>query len=233
MGFKTKKLLLKKIIKCKYLHVVTQVFLLVIFTVISDAKPTCFILVKQLEQSKNIVDLNGGIWKYFEKRSKLKLFSTKAIQLESRINKIFFSLYYLCETEKGIPLNDLATYISRNLSIKSKDVFISELKLLGKTPEQINIWFKFYQFSQNNKFRTLDFLKIQYAIDQSSTLIDRYIQLFKLLSQWKSLENIVKTTQKLNDDIDKLFSEQPYLIQAMQEIAQAPYWDINESTGGS
>ena len=54
-----------------------------------------------------------------------------------------------------------------------------------------------------------------------------------LKEKYYSLENIVKTTQKLNDDIDKLFSEQPYLIQAMQEIAQAPYWDINESTGGS
>ena len=233
MGFKAKKLLLKKIIKSKYLHVITQVFLLTTFTGIGDAKPSCIILVKQLEQSKNIVDFNGGIWKYFEKHSKLRLFSTNAIQLESRINKIFFTLYYLCETEKGIPLNDLATYIARNLSTKSKNEFISELQSLGKTPEQINTWFKFHQFSQNNKFRTLDFLKIRYAIDQSSTLIDRYIQFFKLLSQLNSLENIVKTTQKLNNDIDNLFSEQPYLIQATQEIAQVPFWDINESTGGS
>ena len=60
------------------------------------------------------------MWGYFEKVPELRKLSVDAIQLDSRINKIFFTLDYLCDTEKGIPLNDLATYISYNLSIKGK-----------------------------------------------------------------------------------------------------------------
>ena len=72
MGSKSKEFFLKRITKINYLHVIAQVFLLIIFTGIGDTKPSCIKLVRQLEQSKNIVDFNGGIWKYFEKHSKLR-----------------------------------------------------------------------------------------------------------------------------------------------------------------
>ena len=34
-------------------------------------------------------------------------------------------------------------------------------------------------------------------------------------------------------EIDKFFSSDPYITQALDEISHVPYWDINESTGGS
>ena len=113
------------------------------------------------------------MWGHFERTPKLRTESAKAIQLDSRINKIFFALDYLCETEKGIPLNDLATYISLNLSKKSKNEFKSELLLIGKTPQQIDTWFKFYRYAQNKKSRTLKIIKIRNALDQSIPLIER------------------------------------------------------------
>ena len=173
------------------------------------------------------------MWGYFERVPELRVHSVDAIQLDSRINKIIFALNHLCETKKGIPLNDLATYIAINLSKKGKKEFKSELLLLGKTPQQIKFWFDFYYYAQNHKSRTLNISKIRNALNQSTRFIERYNQLASGISQDEPPKVILKKTQALNINIDKLLSQQPYLVQALDEISRVPYWDINESTGGS
>lgn len=217
----------------RYVQSISKVFLLLLYAISAHAEPSCFELIKQLEKKKNIVSLNGGMWGYFERVPELRVQSVDAIQLDSRINKIFFALGHLCETEKGIPLNDLATYIARNISEKGKNEFKSELLLLGKTPQQVKAWFEFYHYAQNHKSRTLKILKIHNALDQSTLFIERYAQLAEGISRGDSSEITLKKTQTLNINIDKLLSQQPYLAQALDEISHVPYWDINESTGGS
>ena len=216
----------------RYIQIVLQTCLLLFATTI-HAENSCAKLVKELKNKTNIINLKGGMWGFFEKVPELREQSVDAIQLDSRINKIFFALNHLCKTEKGIPLNDLATYISRNLAEKGKDEFKSELLLLGKTPQQIDIWFKFYRYAQNHRSRTLEISKIQSALEQSIPLIERYVHLAESIFRNDSSEFIFNKTQTLNISIDKLLLQQPYLAQAMEEISHIPYWDINESTGGS
>ena len=216
----------------KYHQTFLQFFLL-FFVVSAYAESSCLELVKKLEKERSVIELNDGMWGYFEKSSELRERSVDAIQLDSRINKIFFLLTHLCETEKGIPLNDLATYISRNLSKKGKSEFISELLLIGKTPQQVDTWFAFYQFSLNHKSRILTFSKIRNALDLSAPIIDRYVNLAEDISRGGSAKEILIKTQALNITIDKLLSLQPYLSQALAETSHIPYWDTNESSGGS
>ena len=204
-----------------------------LFAISAYAESSCFEWVKQLEKKKSTINSNGGMWGHFERSPELRMQSANAIQLDSRINKIFFALDHLCETEKGIPLNDLATYISLNLSKKVKNEFKSELLLIGKTPQQIDTWFEFYRYAQNQKLRTLKIIKIRNALDQSIPLIERYVQLAEGISRGDSSELTLKKIQTLNINIDKLLSQQPYISQALEEISRIPYWDINESTGGS
>ena len=217
----------------RYLQITLQTFLLILLTTSANAETSCFNWIKQLKKKTNIVNSNGGMWGYYEKAPELRTQSVDAIQLDSRISKIFFALSHLCKTEKGIPLNDLATYSSRNLAEKGKDEFKSELLLLGKTPQQIDIWFKFYRYAQNHRSRTLEISKIQSALEQSIPLIERYVHLAESIFRNDSSEFIFNKTQTLNISIDKLLLQQPYLAQAMEEISHIPYWDINESTGGS
>ena len=89
----------------------------------------------------------------------LKKIPVEAIQLDSRINKIFFLLSHLCETQNGIPLTPLAIYISKNLSNKGEDKFKDELLLLGKTPQQIKEWFDFCYYSKTKHHELLYVLK--------------------------------------------------------------------------
>jgi len=217
----------------QYIQSIALTFLLFFYVTSTNAEPSCLELVKQLDKRRNIISSNGGMWGYFERVPKLRARSVEAIQLDSRINKIFFALGHLCATENGIPLNDLATYIGGNVSEKGINEFKSELLLLGKTPQQIKIWFEFYHYAQKHKSRTLKISKIHNALDKSTLYIEKYTQLAEGISRGDSPEIILEKTRALNFNIDILLTQQPYLTQALEEISHFPYWDINESTGGS
>ena len=102
----------------KYIQISAQTIFLFIMPLIGNAETTCLDKVKTLELKRNHAASIGGMWGYFEKNFNLKKIPVEAIQLDSRINKIFFLLSHLCETQNGIPLTPLAIYISKNLSNK-------------------------------------------------------------------------------------------------------------------
>ena len=55
----------------------------------------------------------------------------------------------------------------------------------------------------------------------------------KNIDHAKSSESLFKKTRKLIDQIDAFLSTDPYITKALDEISHVPYWDINESSGGS
>ena len=132
---------------------------------------------------------------------------------------------HLCKTQNGIPLTPLAIYISKNLSNKGEDKFKDELLLLGKTPQQIKEWFEFSNYSENHASRTLINSEIQKAIDQSATLIMRYVQLTEIIPHGNSLKESFQKMKNLTIDVDHLLSNQPYLSQALEETSHFLYWD--------
>ncbi len=217
----------------KYILILGQVIFLLSYISFAIAEPTCSELVKNLQKEQELLASNGGMWRYVEKAPSLQNHSGKAIQLDSRISKIFFTLEYLCKTQHGIPLNDLALYLSGNLINKSEDTFKDELRLLGKTNQEINIWFNFLKYAQKNKSRTLKFSKIQETIKQTTPLIKEYTQLPNYLSKENSPKFLQKKINTLLVNIDYFLSSNSYIAQALKEMSNAPYWDINESVGGS
>ncbi len=219
--------------KVKLIYLFLQFTLLVTSVTTAMAESSCIEWVSQLKSKNDNIVLNGGMWGYFEKDSELRKRSVSALQLDSRVNKIFFALDHLCETQDGIPLNDLALYIAYNLSQKSKDAFRDELLVLGKTKKQIDTWFEFDTYAQHNKSRTLELSKIKTAVDQSTSLINSYVQLAEIISGGSSPDLSLQKALSLQLEIDQLLKEQPYLAQALEEISEVPYWDINESSGGS
>ena len=209
----------------KYIQISAQTIFLFIMPLIGNAETTCLDKVKTLELKRNHAVSIGGVWGYFEKNFNLKKIPVEPIQLDSRINKIFFLLSHLCETQNGIPLTPLAIYISKNLSNKGEDKFKDELLLLGKTPQQIKEWFEFSNYSENHASRTLINSEIQKAIDQSATLIMRYVQLTEIIPHGNSLKESFQKMKNLTIDVDHLLSNQPYLSQALEETSHFLYWD--------
>jgi hypothetical protein len=217
----------------KYALIIGQVIFLFSCVFFVSAEPTCTQLVQNLQKEQEFIALNGGMWRYIEKAPSLRNNSGKAIQLDSRISKIFFTLEYLCKTQNGIPLNDLAVYLSRNLVEKSEDTFKDELRLLGKTNQEINIWFNFLEYAHKNKSRTLNFSRIQDTIKKTAPFIKEYAQLPNNLTKEYSSKFLQKKIKTLLVNIDYFLSNNSYIAQALEEMSNTPYWDINESVGGS
>jgi len=223
----------RKTLRAKNILVFFQPLLLAIFMSTAFANSPCHELVAPLIKANDSIALNGGLWGYFEKDPFLRKYSTQAIQLDSRINKVFFLINYLCETKNGIPFNDLASYISRSIAEKGEPAFKAELTIFGKTSKQIKGWFDFFKFAQSHRFRTLNSSIIRTTINRAIPLINNYTSLEKKINQSIQSKVILKNTAALRDKIDRFLSSDPYITQALDEISHVPYWDTNESTGGS
>ena len=216
----------------KYIQTFVQTIFLLSIPLLGNAEATCLDKVKVLELKRNYAVSIGGMWGYFEKNFNLKKIPTEAIQIDSHINKLFFILSHLCETQNGIPLTPLAIYLSKNISQKGEDQFKDELLVLGKTPEQINEWFDFYRYAESHASRTLLNSKIQKAIDQSTALIMRYVQLAETIPNENRLKDPSQKMKALVTDLDNLLTSQPYLSQALEETSHFLYWDISEGDLG-
>ena len=223
----------RKTLRTKNIFILLQSLLFTSFVSTAFASQPCHKLVTPLIKAIDSIALNGGLWGYFEKDPFLRQYSAQAVQLDSRINKIFFLLNYLCETKNGIPFNDLATYISRSIANKGEPAFKEELIILGKTSKQIKNWFNFFKFAQSHRLRTLNSSTIQATINKAIPLINNYTSLEKNIKQSKQSKVILKNAEELRIKIDRFLSNDPYITQALDEISHVPYWDINESTGGS
>ena len=72
------------------------------------------------------------MWGLFERYKVLREESNKAIQLDSKVQQLVWLLDYLCDTAEGVPLNELATYLSINLKGKKQAAVQERTDLTGK-----------------------------------------------------------------------------------------------------
>ncbi len=216
----------------KYIRIFIKAFFLLALLLFGNAEATCLDKLTALELKRDHAVSSGGIWGYFERNFTLNKIPAEALQMDSRINKIFFLLKHLCETQNGVPLTPLAIYISKNLSKKGEDKFKDELLVIGKTPQRIKEWFDFFKYSLNHASRKLLHSEIRKAIDQSTPLIMRYVQLTETKPSGNFPEKHFQKVNILLEQADQLLANQPYLRKALEETSHYLYWDISEGDLG-
>ena len=172
------------------------------------------------------------MWSLFERSKILQPESPTGLQLDARIQNLVWLLDYLCQTIEGVPLNDLATYVTQNLQEKSEQQFREELIILGKANAEIDIWFRFANFSLDHQTRKLDSKTIHLSILKAQPLVSQYKVLAKELGRNPDKE-FMRRVENLTRAIEQLESSDSYLAQAVHETSQVPHWDIDESAGGS
>ncbi|MCG8553742.1 MAG: hypothetical protein MJD61_00415 [Proteobacteria bacterium] len=192
----------------------------------------CSKQLSPLKKTKEAIIGDGGMWGIFERHKQLRDKSNKAIQLDNKIQQLVWLLDYLCTTADGVPLNELATYLTENLKEKSKQQFKKELIILGKSEAEIDLWFVFSEISLKNETRKLNVETICISIQKALPLLLKYEALAKEVDQ-SPHEKQIKNVDVLYKEIEQLESSDPYLAQALLETSQVPHWDIDESTGGS
>ena len=193
----------------------------------------CLNLVRPLNKDKEDIQFQGGIWGIFSKTPSLGRHSAKAIAVDSKINRLIATLTYLCETQSGVPLNELATYVSRKLSELGKSEFKRLHVTLGKPKKDIEDWLEYTEIALVNKNRVLESEKIKKSIQGAGVFIEKYRALFSEFQNNNKTEPVLSRTISLRQQIDDFFIKDPYLALAIFEESQVPYWDVDENYGGS
>ncbi len=199
---------------------------------VSKDTDACLSHLHPLEEEKIIVGEMGGMWTLFEQSALLRDHSTQAIQSDSKMNQLFELLQYLCATVHGVPFNELAVYLYENLKLQSKQDFKKEHLILGKSEAEIDIWLAFFDVSLQTQKRQLELSSIETSIRKANPLFREYKAL-ALEIRNEPDEKHLKNLEALNHKILNLESSDNYLKQAWHELAQVPFWDIDENYGGS
>lgn len=199
---------------------------------VSREADACLSSLQSLEKETRLVGDLGGMWTLFEQSKQLRDHSSYAIQTDSRMNELLELLQYLCATIDGVPFNDLAVFLSESLKLESKQDFKKQQMTLGKSEAEIDIWLAFFDVSLQTQNRQLEISTIEKSIRKANPLFEEYGALALQIRE-NSKEAHLKNVEILNDKIFDLKSSDSYLKQAMHELAQVPFWDIDENYGGS
>lgn len=193
----------------------------------------CLERVAFLEKEKEGIQEAGGLWAYFEKSPALRDRSVQGLKLDGSINKIISSLKYLCETRGGVPLNDLALFVSQRVRKKGETQFKKDMRLSGKSDEEIDSWLKFSRAAQHNLKRTLDEVSVQRTIDRAAIYIEKYVRLREGSDTGDWPQALFAGARELAAEITGFLSTDPNMKIAIHENAQIPFWDMEENYGGS
>lgn len=197
-----------------------------------DKVESCLAKLTPLKKKKDFVNERGSIWSLFQQSTALSDHSGAAVQLDSKINELLWVSRYLCETLDGVPPNDLALYVTKNIKAKGKEPFKKELKVLGISEGEIKEWFQFSDFSRAHLNRKLNADSVEQSIQHADTYLLRYKELAQQLERAPKQEHLQHAVD-LTRDIDSLESDDTNLAQGLWEIHQVPRWDYDGSVGGS
>ena len=195
--------------------------------------PICQNKLKVYAKQKHEVASLGGLWSLFEQNKSLKDHSIEAIQLDSKVNSIFAVLEYLCTTDNGVPFNELANYIAHHLKRMDEKQFREHHDILGKPAKVIDIWMEYYKIAMATRERKLDIKQIEISLLAAETIFSNYLNLAQDISADKPDGNFLKRSRQLAEEINRIRTGDKYIVQAIEEEAQVPYWDIEENYGGS
>jgi len=138
----------------------------------AESNPSgCLNLVKPLDQKRKEVEFAGGIWGIFARSSALDSHSRDAVKLDSNINKLIETLVYLCNTKSGVPLNELASLVTRKISEMGEEPVERAQIHLGKPEKEVEDWLDYSKIAQANKKRILDPDKIKTSIQGAGVFI--------------------------------------------------------------
>ncbi|MFQ5444080.1 MAG: hypothetical protein ACE5EK_05630 [Nitrospinales bacterium] len=168
-----------------------------------------------------------------EKNPQLRNQSTLGLRLDSDINKMMNTLKYLCETENGVPLNDLARFVTYNLEKMGEKNFKENQVNLGRPPAEVDIWIKFGLSAKQLQHRTLDADSVRNSIQAGSVLLKKYQELAQRIMDEKTIETVIKDIESFSMEVQEFFSSDPNFIIAIKETSQIPFWDVEENYGGS
>lgn len=182
----------------------------------------CYSMFRPLENSALKIKGPGGTWQLFEKRKIFRKHAIVGLHADSKITALIFTINYLCESQEGIPMNEVAGQVVPTMAEKGLEGFIEYYLVLAHELEEIKGWAKYAEYFKANHKRILSFGKTKTTIENARQYFDRYQALATKLKKTNDVERVAKEGKDLIEDIIQFNTVDPLLKQANSENSKIP-----------
>ena len=189
---------------------------------------SCLDRLESLDLRRTRVQKFGGMWGAFERNVDSKPYSFYGMQLDSNVNKMVFSLRYLCQTSEGVPLNNVAIEFKKLMQDHGREEAIKILLSRGEHPEDIEVFLNYEEFARKIRERKIDFKVISPRLDQAERLIDLYEELSNKSIDEQSADTFLSNSVTLLKVMNEFLQTDQMMVMALNEDGLVPYHHIDQ-----
>ena len=189
---------------------------------------SCLDRLESLDLRRTLVQKFGGMWGAFERNVDSKPYSFYGMQLDSNVNKMVFSLRYLCQTSEGVPLNNVAIEFKKLMQDHGRKEAIKILLSRGEHPEDIEVFLNYEEFARKIRERKIDFKVINPRLDQAERLIDLYEELSNKSIDEQSTDTFLSNSVTLLKVMNEFLQTDQMMVMALNEDGLVPYHHIDQ-----
>ena len=189
---------------------------------------SCLDRLESLDLRRTLVQKFGGMWGAFERNVDSKPYSFYGMQLDSNVNKMVFSLRYLCQTSEGVPLNNVAIEFKKLMQDHGREEAIKILLSRGEHPEDIEVFLNYEEFARKIRERKIDFRVISPRLDQAERLIDLYEELSNKSIDEQSADTFLSNSVTLLKVMNEFLQTDQMMVMALNEDGLVPYHHVDQ-----
>ena len=189
---------------------------------------SCLDRLESLDLRRTLVQKFGGMWGAFERNVDSKPYSFYGMQLDSNVNKMVFSLKYLCQTSEGVPLNNVAIEFKKLMQDHGREEAIKILLSRGEHPEDIEVFLNYEEFARKIRERKIDFKVINPRLDQAKLLIDLYEELSNKSIDEQSTDTFLSNSVTLLKVMNEFLQTDQMMVMALNEDGLVPYHHVDQ-----
>ena len=189
---------------------------------------SCLDRLESLDLRRTLVQKFGGMWGALERNVGSKPYSFYGMQLDSNVNKIVFSLRYLCQTSEGVPLNNVAIEFKKLMQDHGREEAVKILLSRGEHPEDIEVFLNYEEFARKIRERKIDFKVINPRLDQAELLIDLYEELSNKSIDEQSTDTFLSNSVTLLKVMNEFLQTDQIMVMALNEDGLVPYHHIDQ-----
>jgi hypothetical protein len=189
---------------------------------------SCLDRLESLDLRRTLVQKFGGMWGAFERNVGSKPYSFYGMQLDSNVNKMVFSLRYLCQTSEGVPLNNVAIEFKKLMQDHGREEAVKILLSRGEHPEDIKVFLNYEEFARKIRERKIDFKVINPRLDQAELLIDLYEELSNKSIDEQSTDTFLSSSVTLLKVMNEFLQTDQMMVMALNEDGLVPYHHIDQ-----
>ena len=207
-----------------FINFIQLILIILILRVEVDAVevPACGLLLYPLESKIEEIKGQGGIWGKFDQNYKVKNHATYTLKLDSKITVLMVRLNYLCTTQNGVPLEEIAQILVPRLKAEGDKVVMEYLINLGHFEGEAEKLIAYARFAESNLNRKLEFNQITKVITESQSFVNSLVELFQKIGEVDS-EKIMDDSKILIRNIEKFLETNLYLLLVDKETAEIPH----------